>query len=275
MSSEYTFSRFVYFDTGIVSHVANRLIMDDAQLWQSLFDLLTQNDLTLGVSDALLAELHDADRLHDSIVRLFASVPSALLKNGEMILDEEVEAYPESRTESLWLRLFNINRQEEIRGLLSNELLSEARGVQLQHAEQMRPHLVQVRGNFLPSSTGQYTRNQANEFATAIVNQWLNTTHPDFLLGVRGLSPNSFLSLRLYAYVVFYIYYLGRREPENLSDFGDLFHLASIPYCELAVMERDLCEVLNQIKRNADIPNNPLASTTVRNIEFFGDWVWR
>jgi hypothetical protein len=71
--------------------------------------------------------------------------------------------------------------------------------------------------------------------------------------------------------VIFYKYYLGQREPKKLSDFGDLAHLFVLPYCELAVMERDLCNVLNQIKRNQDT----LKTTIVRDVNFFVDWSWQ
>ncbi len=48
------------------------------------------------------------------------------------------------------------------------------------------------------------------------------------------------------------------------SDFGDLFHLFALPYCEEAVLERDLAETLRQIKRNHSILN----SVEIGNIEY-------
>jgi hypothetical protein len=128
--------------------------------------------------------------------------------------------------------------------------------------------------NFTPSNSGQYTRQQATEFAAVIVMQWLAQTHRQFLRAfenrAQDLHTEVFLSVRLLALVNFYKYHLGRRDPAKLSDFGDEFHLAYIPYCQLAIMERDLCDVLNQIKRHQDA----LDSTVVRNIDFFRDWDW-
>jgi hypothetical protein len=132
----------------------------------------------------------------------------------------------------------------------------------------------ELKSNFPPSKTGKYTRQQADEFAWMMVIQWLASTHRDFLASfqndIESFHPKVFLSLRLLAHVIFYKYYLGQREPNRLSDFGDLAHLVSIPYCELAVMERDLCNVLNQIKRHQDT----LKSTVVRDIDFLKDWSW-
>ena len=42
-----------------------------------------------------------------------------------------------------------------------------------------------------------------------------------------------------------------------------------IPYCELAIMERDLCDTLRQIKRNHTV----LDSTEIRNIDFLNEWL--
>jgi hypothetical protein len=125
-----------------------------------------------------------------------------------------------------------------------------------------------LKKNFPPSREGKYTKNQADDFARGQIFQWLAYDHRDFLekvsSNIENFQPGIFLSIRLYSYVIFYKYYLGQRDPIRPSDFGDLFHLFSIPYCEIAVMERDLCNVLNQIKQNHDV----LDSTEVFNIDF-------
>lgn len=271
---EYTFSEFVYFDTNIISHLAK-----NRSMWSDLLEFLRQNDLTLGLGTAQVAELSDARKLHSSLVELLMSVPSGLLKTWDIIIAEEVKAHPHSRTESLLLNplnqlLLEPGGLQNLYNFLSSEPLSDARQDQLAHAEQMAERHTQLKKNFPPSKTGSYTREQADEFTFAMICQWLVTDHRDFLgamqQDIQGFHPEVFLSIRLYAQVLFYKYYLGRREPKKLSDFGDTGHLFYIPYCKLAVMERDLCNVLNQIKRHHDT----LDSTVVRNIEFFDDWEW-
>jgi len=275
MSASYTFSRFVYFDTNMISHLAK-----NKGLWHPLFDFLKQNDLTLGVSTAQAMELSDANRLHENIATLFLGVPSGLLKPWDMILDEEVKAHPHERRESLLLHPLNAmliepGGIEKLQGFLSSKGLSTARKHQRRLAQQMPERLAELKDNFPPSKTGKYIRQQANEYAWRMVVQQLNFTHRDFLASfqndIENLHAEVFLSVRLFAHVIFYKYYLGQREPEIPTDFGDLAHFAYIPYCELAVMERDLCNVLNQIKGHEDT----LKSTVVRNIDFFADWLWR
>jgi len=272
--SDITFSRFVYLDTNIYSHLAKNL-----QLWNRLFEFLMANDLCLALSGANLAELADARALHEKLVDLLLLMPSAAIKTWDAVLDEEVKAHPQRRTDSLLLYPFNQLLLEEngcdtLLGWFTSNKLAKARREQLQYAQQMQARHSSLKSNFPPSKSGEYTRQQAAEFASFNVMQWLADTHYDFLASFKDRAQNLhtevFLSLRLFALVIFYKYYLGRREPDRLSDFGDLFHLFSLPYCRLAIMERDLCNVLNQIKRHHGV----LDSTVVRNIDFFKDWGW-
>lgn len=241
---------------------------------------LSDNDLALGICGAQLSELADAPQLHQALVELFMIVPSALLKDWEDIRDEEVEAHPNHRKASLLKfklnsLLFKPNGVEELLAFFGSTALREARNDQKRHAKRLRGRHEELKNNFPPSKSGKYIREQANEFATYIVFQVLGDTHSDFLNkfrnDVKDLHPEVFLSVWIFAQVIYYKYYLGGRDPKRMSDFGDLAHLALIPYCELVVMERDLCNVLNQIKKNG----SSLASTEIRNIDFFQEWTWK
>jgi hypothetical protein len=270
----FTFSRFAYFDTNIISDIAkNRSLRD------SLCVFLEEHDLTLGLSTGQVVELADARDLHSSLVALFFSIPTALLKTWDVIIAEEVEAHPQRRTQPLLMYPVNAMLLEDdgigkLYQFLSSEQLARARRDQLSYAQQMEARHTQLKDNFPPSRSGEYARRQSDEFADIQVMQWLVEEHRDFLEAMRAdisfFHPEVFLSIRLYAHVLFYKYYLGNREPKRLSDFGDLGHLFYIPYCELAVMERDLCNILNQIKHNHDI----LKNTTVKNIDFLSQWDW-
>jgi hypothetical protein len=268
----FTFSRFAYFDTNIISEIAKNQL-----LRSKLYEFLKEQDLTLGISTGQVVELADAKDIHPLLVALFFSVPSAILKTWDMIIAEEVDAHPERRTQPLIMYPVNAMLQENdgfenLYKFLSSERLAKARTQQLQHAQQMRARLSQLKANFPPSKSGKYILKQSDEFADYQVMQWLVEDHRGFLeemqADILAFHPDVFLSIRLYAHVIFYKYYLGNREPRKLSDFGDLGHLFYIPYCELAVMERDLCNVLGQIKRNHTI----LENTIIKNIDFLSRW---
>lgn len=265
---DYSFSRYIYFDTNILSRFSK-----DASLWNKLFDFLKVNDLTIGIGAGQISELSAASRLHSNLGSFLLSVPTGIIKNWNEILAEEVKAHPKHRPNSLLMFPLNKiflekNGFEKLVRFLSSEPLRKARDDQLRHAKQMPMHHCMLKKNFPPKSSGSYTKKQADEFSEGQVLQWIAINHGDFLKqfqnNICGLNTEVFLSIRLFGYVIFYKYYMGKREPKKLSDLGDLFHLFPIPYCNIAVMERDLCETLNQIKRNHTI----LESTDIYNIEF-------
>lgn len=272
--TSYTFSRFAYFDTNIISEIAKQ-----PTLWPRLGVFLEKNDLTIGLSTGQIAELADATELHSSLVSLFFSVPTAFLKTWDEIIKEEVEAHPQKRTQSLlmypvnamWLEKDGI---EKLYAFFTSSELVDARQGQLACARQMGARHAELKSNFPPSKSGKYVRRQSDEFADIEVMQWLAICNRRFLeevcTEIGAFRPELFLSVRLYSHVIFYKYYLGNRKPIKLSDFGDLSHLFYLPYCELAVMERDLCNILNQIQRNHDI----LGNTALRNIDFLSQWDW-
>ncbi|MCJ7696235.1 MAG: hypothetical protein MUO40_12545 [Anaerolineaceae bacterium] len=263
--------RFVYLDTNIISHLAK-----NKELWPKLSEFLILNDLVLGISSANISELSEATNLHPTLAEMLVQLPSATLKEADTILEEEVKSHHYKRVESLLAYPLNYLLSEtggvhEFKEFLSSNKLNSARKDQLNKSKQMLTRLTELKANFPPSKTGRYIRDQVEEFACMQVIQWLGIKHQVFLkslqTNIENFHSEIFLSILLFAHVIFYKYYLGKREPK-ISDFVDLEHLFVIPYCELAIMERDLCNVLNQIKRS----HNSLDSTVVKNIDFFKDW---
>lgn len=262
--------KIAYFDTNILSHLVH-----NQQLWPTLQKFLTQNNYVLGISSAHAAELSEATRQHQTLAELFTHVPSGILKTSEAIFAEEVDAYPQKRAESLLAYRFepsDADNLQQIQDFLSSQKLALARQDQLRYAQQMPKRYSQLQGNFPPSKTGKFTVAQADEFAWTQVLQWLGQMHRDFLLRFQNdigqFHTEMFLSIRLFAHVIFYKYYIGQRTPRKISDFGDLAHVFFLPYCGIVIMERDLCNILNQIKRNHDT----LTTTAIHTINFFDNW---
>lgn len=265
---DHTFSRFIYLDTNIVSH----FVKNDAS-WTRFRDYLTESGLTLGIGGGQVSELSDAKSLLADLARFLVSVPTGILKNWDEIISEEVTAHPSPRTASLLMYPLNAilledNGFENLLKFLNSKALADARRDQIRHAKQMWAQHRKLKPNFPSSKSGKYERNQAGEFTEGQVFQWLSYGHRQLLKEVQQdvtkFNVSVFQSIRLYAYVLFYKYYLADREPRKLSDFGDLFHLFPIPYCEIAVMERDLANVLSQIKNTQEI----LGGTEIQTIDF-------
>jgi len=259
----YSYSRFIYLDTNILSYICSKI-----EIYRPLFDFLTINDLTIAISTGLLAELSQAKRKHSDLDRLLTMCPSALVKTKEILLQEEVQVYPNYRNETLMLyHLNSLMGSKFLEQHLSSSELAEARKIQLIFAERQEERLNQLKSNFPPPKSGKYIKEQAKEFAWIQTFQWVLSQHPTFMVKFQDnftvFNSEVFLSEQLLAYVQFYKYLLRGRNT-TLKDFGDLFYLAIIPYCKMAIIERYLCEILKQIKLHQKI----LENVRVENIDF-------
>jgi hypothetical protein len=269
MSIKNAYSRFLHGDTNILSAFAKR-----KELWRPLQDFLHSNDLCLAFSGAQAAELNSAPWLHEPLNTLLTAVPSALIKSADIILQEEIDAHPNSRTGTLLQYPLNaLLGKSDFGQFLSSRNLTDARAQQRSAAQEWMLKLEALRSNFPPTKSGKYDRSQADLFAWTLTVQELGASHFEFLQHFKDevslLKADVFRSLRITGYVIYYKYYLAGQKPKE-SDFGDMFQLYDLPYCKLAIMERNISGILNQIKKN----HNVLDDVTVVNMEFLADWKW-
>ena len=263
------YSRFAYFDTNILSIIAK-----DPTRWRPLQDFLYRDKLCLAISGAQVAELSSDTRLHQPLNDFLTAVPSALIKPAHEILDEEVNAHPARRSESLFAYPLNaLYGKQDFAQYLSSAALVQARSEQRQTARIWMQQLSELKSNFPPLKSGKYTVEQASIFAWTLTIQQISGSHRQFLEkfknDVSQLKTEVLVSAQIMGLAVFYKYYLSNRTPHD-SDFGDMFHLHAMPYCKLIIVERNMCEMLNQIKRRHPV----LEGVVVKNLRFLDDWNW-
>ena len=266
MSQNYSDFGCVYFDTNILS-----LVVEHTEWYRSLFNLLFRNHLKIAFSDSLLAELSKATGKQDDFTTFFTIFPSAEAKSFVTIVDEEVKSYPKMRNNHFLVPSNSLpSKQPVTKGLLFDRVM-ESRKRQQHYVKRIRQQMNYVRSNFTPSTKGKYTKEQADVFVWLITMQWLRGSHPSFMKKLNDdgvlLRANAFLSIQLYAYYVYYKYYLDNKIPREVSEFSGLFHLFYFPYCKLIVVERDMCNVLNEIKSDCKV----LDGVEVKNADFFSD----
>jgi hypothetical protein len=248
------------------------MIVEHPEWYRGLFNFLFENHFYIAFSDALLADLSQAKRNHLDFNTFFTILPSARIKSFETLIEEEVKSYPKIRTDTRLVRSTNVELGEQnTTSWLNLDEFKEAREKQLLCSKDMRQNLEIVKSNFPPSNQGKYSIGQAEIFAWMVTAQWLKKSHPDFMKKLndnkRLLKAEVFSSIQLFAYYVYFKYYLGIRQPKELSDFGFLFHLFYFPYCKLVIVERGMCSILNKIKFH----NKVLDSVEVKNVDFLGD----
>lgn len=257
--SNVSYTRFVYLDSNIYSHLAK-----NQPLQKPFISFLKKEDLCLAFGEGHLYELSKDSRLHQPVTNMLLSMPSAMIKTRSAIGDEEVQAHPSYRSDTLLDSGSPKFTPNILMNLFNSQSTPKARQSQINAASQMNAILTQLKSNFPPP----YTRAKAVEYATYMVIQILAQNYYDFCSSFRSnfqnLHTEVFQSMKLHALVIYQKYYLQGRNPNERSDFGDLWHLAAIPYCMLAIMEKDQCQVLTQIKQHHDILN----STDLENIDF-------
>ncbi len=134
-------------------------------------------------------------------------------------------------------------------------------------------NLEELKENFPPLHGESYTVEDASKFAFATSMDYFARQFPEFFKSkmnyfrkwsYTGLS--SIFSLRLRSLFIFFKYYLHDQSPKR-SDFMDYAHVSYSPYCDVFVTERNVCNVLNHIKKHDDI----LANTSIIHTSEFLD----
>lgn len=248
------------------------MIAEDLSKWRPLQDFLNENDLCIALSEGQILELSDFTHLHQNLGTLLSAVPTIITKTHEDILNQEVKSFPEIIAPDIIGAYANENFGTNVlQRNLSSEKLSVVREQQRASSLLMKKNLEELMPNFPPKDDGKYYEDQADDFVWAYVLQLLAETHTKFIKQFRDndsvftFEPFRYLSLR--AYVIFYKFCLHNKRVVP-SDYGDLFLLFTIPYCDSVIVERDLCNVLNHIKKNHSI----LSNIIIKNIDFFEDW---
>lgn len=277
----YSYESLAYIDTNVLSQLAKKIrdkkISDVMEFRQYLID----NKLCIAISETHMLELSDAYKLGESLAILLLILPSALLISREMILEKEVNIYPSRFKESIVAiplnplllqspKPFNLLKEH----LFSKQQVIAARKEQKNQAAEMYQINQRQKSNFPNAKTGKFEKYQAKMFADIMLYEALASLHRKFFLSfkkedINTLKTSNFQGVQLRAMAIFYKYYLQNRQPKNTSDLGDFSHLYYLPYCKLVILEKDLCNILNQITNEYDI----LPSTAIEDISFVRNFV--
>lgn len=270
----YSYQGFIYLDTNIFSELAKHVQKEGLFSVEALKVYLIQTKMAIALSENHLSELSSATRLHWSLALLLTYLPSVLIHSTKRLIDYEIEAYPQSpenMTEKLVAKIILFSDLGDIFKLFSSDFVLIAREKQRIQSQQIADEHERLSKHFLPDKSGKYTRKQTESFAETMTNEEIHNLHLPFLHQCHQnhieINYKNFKGLWLRAATIFYKYYLGKRKPKRTSDLADFSHVYYLPYCNLVVMEKDLCNILKQIKRN----HNILENVQLENITFVRD----
>jgi len=264
-----------YFDTNIYGILVQR-----PESWQSICTYLQDNGLLLGVSDVNVLELSSAPGLHRDLARFLLQIPSAWFKPATRLMSEEVQAYLDGGQVTpvvgpiSSLVLESDDPVAYLEAFLRREVVVNTRSTMVRRKDEFERRIRETMDNFEPVTGDTYSEADGPYYAFQLI--WLQILCEDYpecaarVKNEMGIDwrplPSIAPQLRglwLFALAQFYRYYLHRRRPTG-TDYGDLIQTVSIPYCRVAVVERELSQDLSHIKGNDSV----LQHTEIHDLGF-------
>jgi len=218
--------------------------------------------------------------VHPDLARLMLYMPSVLLKPYSNLMEEEVNAYLSDRApDPVFCAVPPLVLEVENPIEMLRQLLFENKGIRRKRTEMINlkdkfvRRIQNTHDNFSPQDGSRFSVEDASHYARLLIlSQILETDWPGCAQAVekelkKGIDTIGVLKqlngIFLYSLVQYCRYYLCNREPDG-NDYGDIWQTLSIPYCQYAIVEKDLHDELNQLKRYGVV----LSNTEIRTIKF-------
>jgi hypothetical protein len=244
----------VFIDTNIVIELFN-----DGSLLSLFNSFLCDSGKQVLVTDILCYELSQKDEYLDEYANILLSLPHTLAIPCDRILDQEVKFYHKNLKTPI---LYEETKDTEkiIRGLFSFSIWSRSRD---QYECDRRTMLGIVEKFKLSKWETPW------QTATLWILNSIMKIDFDLFSKVRNcethLDVEAFPSEWIRAHIA-YEKYIFQGKEANLTDLGDLLHASYIPYCGLVIIENQLCDILNKIKRETRYKE--LEDIDFRNIKY-------
>lgn len=243
--------RTLYIDTGLLS-----LACENIEFREKVPRLAKAENLILCFSEITSMEFSQATRKFDQLIDLICEVPTGLIMPGVSIRKKEAAQYPAVwQPEHIVTAIFQLEllRGNDPIALLKKMMhdMNEARPIHQSYLDKFKAKIIEGKVNF-PKKNGKFVSSQDKEFGAIIIRNWLEKDYNVNIPIETKIDPNSglFKAFWLHSLYIFYKYYLQNRDIALDSEWGDLFHLDFLPYCDYALMENDLQEIVEkQIRR--------------------------
>ena len=239
----------MYVDTCVIIELS-----ECETLFNTFKKYLDSNELKILVTDPLCHELSSKKQhIHDN-AQTVLNLPHTLAIPSDKILDYEIKSYPNKLTRSI--EYDEIKDQDVvIRGLFTYDIWNKTRE---QYEKDRKQALVQIK----KFKTGSW------ENSWQVATLWIlnDIKKIDYELFTKIQKDYSMLDIEaipsewIKANIAYEKYILEDIEP-SLTDLGDFLHIPYIPYCGLAIVENEMCRLLNKIKRETKYQQ-------MRHIEF-------
>lgn len=249
--------KLVLIDTCIVSE----LLKKKGELSKNLISKLIENRFAC-FSIQTIKELKFAPDLFDCFFDVFTVFPSLILKDSEMLIEEEILNYEKQiQIDPIITRLSKDPRKNEtfdaksfINSYFTEEYLKKFKEEQHNALD----CILELKSNYKPKNKS-YTLKEINTFIELVGYQQLVFRHKDwcksFAERKKAIEIEKFPAVQILCFLVFYKFYINNRKPK-LSDTSDLLISTAYPYVDEIITEKDQAEMMGQIQKKHDFCNH-------------------
>lgn len=203
-------------------------------------------------------ELRKRREIYAQFLELFDVLPCAVLKNEDMLFDDERDTYPSQASIdptlfgfSLLNRKRGTNLENLMRRSFDDPVTSQREADWPNLKEEILAEWVAMRPNFKPQGS-RFTPVDGLRFVNQVTARQVQERDSGWLqsLESRGesLDVRAFPSLRMTAWSVFFRIYMSHRKPE-LQDVFDAVISTPAPYLDVVVTERYQADIYGHVKR--------------------------
>ena len=223
------------------------------------------NDSIIGISISTLFELRKHIDLYQDFLNIFSIIPLVFVKNYNQILQDEINHYPNFKEINPILHAVSPLSKNKFGKLdiLLDHLFQRKDILEVEQKwdaekKSILGSILSLKKNF-PPQKDRYTSIDAIKFVEEATLQQIIMQYPDFAQKIinqnKTIDINSFPSLKIQLYTVFYRFYDGDRKPE-IQDVFDILISSSIPYIDIFYTERFQAEIIKKVKNRDSFINN-------------------
>jgi hypothetical protein len=203
-------------------------------------------------------ELRKRREIYDQFLELFDVLPCMLLKNEDMLFEDEQAGYPSASDIdptvhgfSLLNRKLGTNLENLMRISFENPDTVKREADWPRLKQEILDSWIEMRPNFRPHGH-RFSPLDGREFVERVTYQQIFERAPEWAAEVEerdgSLRTTAFPSIRMTAWTVFFRIYMSHRKPET-QDVFDTVISTPAPYLDAVVTENYQADIYGHVKR--------------------------
>ena len=244
----------------IDTNVLSEMLKNPKREFKNYLELFSPGEYIPCTSLFTILEIRKDTKVYDSFLNYFSVFPFIILKSYEQLLQEEINLYPNPESINpilLGYSQLGIKSSEEMTAKEKLEYLFNTKefhdGEKKWNNEKqciLEGMLSLVENH--PPKNGKYSKRTIIDFIWMASAQQIGMRVPSFAKKIldneKPIEINSFPSVKMMTYTVFYKFYPDNRKPLE-SDVFDILITPASPYVDVVLTEKHLAEIFRKTKK--------------------------